>query len=140
MNSRIRHVGVVDSIEHSHVRVRIVQAAACSGCKVANHCNASEAKEKIIDVYTDTRGLKTGEEVVVSTSGTTAGRATLRGFIIPLSVLIGVLFVMKVLGYSDAVSALWAMGALAPYYISVWLLRERIAKSISFQLERTITD
>jgi sigma-E factor negative regulatory protein RseC len=140
MNSRIRHVGVVDSIEHSHVRVRIVQAAACSACKVASHCNASEAKEKIIDVYTDANGLRIGEEVVVSTSGSTASRATLIGFVIPLGILVGVLFVMKILGYSDEASALWAMGALIPYYICVWLLRERIAKSISFQLERTITN
>ncbi len=140
MNSKIRHVGVVDSIDHSHVRVKIVQAAACSACKVASHCNASEAKEKIIDVYTDARGLKIGEEVIVSTSSTTAGRATLIGFIIPLSILIGVLFVMKVLGYSDEASALWAMGALIPYYISIWLLRKRIAEGISFQLERTITN
>ena len=140
MNSKIRHVGVVDSIDHSHVRVKIVQAAACSACKVASHCNASEAKEKIIDVYTDARGLKIGEEVIVSTSSTTAGRATLIGFIIPLSILIGVLFVMKVLGYSDEASALWAMGALTPYYISIWLLRERIAEGISFQLERTTTN
>lgn len=140
MNSKIRHVGVVDSIDHSHVRVKIVQAAACSACKVASHCNASEAKEKIIDVYTDARGLKIGEEVIVSTSSTTAGRATLIGFIIPLSILIGVLFVMKVLGYSDEASALWAMGALIPYYISIWLLRERIAEGISFQLERITTN
>jgi len=107
---------------------------------VASHCNASEAKEKIIDVYTDARGLKIGEEVIVSTSSTTAGRATLIGFIIPLSILIGVLFVMKVLGYSDEASALWAIGALIPYYISIWLLRERIAEGISFQLERTTTN
>lgn len=140
MNSRIRHAGVVDSIEHSHVRVRIVQAAACSGCKVASHCNASEAKEKIIDVYTDTNGLNVGDEVVVCTSGTTASRAVLIGFIIPLIVMIGVLITMKVLGYSDEISALWAMGALIPYYISIWLLRRQIAKSISFQIERTISN
>lgn len=136
MKSKIRHAGVIDSIEHSHVRVKIVQAAACAGCKVASHCNASEAKEKIIDVYTDVEGLVVGQEVTVSTSNATAGRAIFLGFVIPLIIMTGVLIVLKMLNYDDGITALWAIGSLIPYYICIWLMRKQIAKKISFQLEK----
>lgn len=145
MKSKISHVGVIDSIEDSHVRVRIVQTAACAGCKVASHCHsalslgspkdASEAKVKIIDVWTDTKGLSIGQEVVVSTSGETASRAVLLGFGIPLSILLGVLIGLKMAGEGDVIAALGGIGALIPYYISMWLLRQRIARRVSFQLE-----
>jgi len=50
MNNKIRHSGIIDSIENSTVRVRILQTSACAACKVAAHCNASESKEKLVDV------------------------------------------------------------------------------------------
>ena len=50
MSNKIKHNGVVDGVEEGCVRVRIFQSSACSACKVAAHCNASETKEKIIEV------------------------------------------------------------------------------------------
>ena len=51
MKDIIEHQGVIASIEEGHVRVNIVQLAACSGCKARSLCTSSESKEKIIDVY-----------------------------------------------------------------------------------------
>ena len=51
MTDIIKHRGIVENIEGSHVRVRIVQTSACSACSVKGHCNASESKEKLIDVF-----------------------------------------------------------------------------------------
>ena len=51
MKEIIEHQGVIESIEDAHVRVNIVQMAACSGCKARSLCTSSESKEKIIDVY-----------------------------------------------------------------------------------------
>ena len=64
MNNKIRHEGIIDSIERECVHVRILQTSACAACKVAGYCNAAEAKEKIVDVYhTDVSGLKVGDAV-----------------------------------------------------------------------------
>ncbi len=135
MNQKVSHVGVVDSIEGRHVRVRIVQQAACASCKVASHCNASEMKEKLVDVYTGDERLRVGQEVVVSTSSAAVKHALLVGFGLPLLLLLGTIMVVKTGGGSDEISALLAMGLLLPYYLGVWLFREKIAKNISFQIE-----
>ena len=58
MSNKIKHAGVVDGVEGECVRVRILQSSACSACKVAAHCNASETKEKnkIKKIITDLDG------------------------------------------------------------------------------------
>ena len=66
MSNKIKHNGVVDGVEEGCVRVRILQSSACSACKVAAHCNASETKEKIIEVQVaDAVKYQLGDSVVV---------------------------------------------------------------------------
>ena len=66
MSNKIKHAGVVDGVEGECVRVRILQSSACSACKVAAHCNASETKEKIIDVMdADASHYQKGDQVMV---------------------------------------------------------------------------
>ena len=60
MSTDIKHCGVVDEVEDGCVKVRIVQSSACASCKVASHCNASENKEKVVEVP-----VETAEEVPV---------------------------------------------------------------------------
>lgn len=136
MENSIRHEGTVESIEGEHVRVRITQHSACSACKVASHCTASESKEKIVDVFhCHRRDLKVGDAVVVSTSSHSAGKALLLGFGCPLLLLLAVIAILLGVGVSEGIAALSAIGALIPYYIIIWLLRKRISESIAFSIE-----
>ena len=136
MENAIRHDGVVERIEEGHIVVRILQTSACAGCKVAAHCNASEAKVKMVDVYQKVpTSLNVGDSVVVSTSGATAGKALLLGFGLPLLLLLMTLAVMLGLGYSEGTAALSALAVLIPYYIISWFFRRRIARSVAFHIE-----
>ena len=136
MENSIRHEGTIESIEGEHVRVRITQHSACSVCKVASHCTASESKEKIVDVmHCQRRDLKVGDTVVVSTSSHSAGKALLLGFGCPLLLLLATIGVMLGMEFNDGVAALTAIGALIPYYIILWVFRRHITKSIAFSIE-----
>ena len=35
----------------------------------------------------------------------------------------------------EGIAALIALGALVPYYFAIWLMRDRIQRHISFQIE-----
>lgn len=137
MSNRITHSGVVERVEGDYVKVRIVQTSACAACKVANHCNAAESKVKIVDVLTsDSSAYRAGEEVVVSASKDVANRALLLGFGLPFLLLVGMLVVMLRLTSEQGLAALGAIGALIPYYILLWLMRDRIRQQISFRIEK----
>ena len=66
----IKHRGIVEKVEGAHVVVRIVQTSACAACSAKGLCNASESKEKQIDVYEVNAPYRVGEEVMVC--GTTS--------------------------------------------------------------------
>ena len=50
MANTIRHQGIVENINGSHLKVRIVQTSACASCSVKGHCTSADTKEKLIDV------------------------------------------------------------------------------------------
>ncbi|MBO7130033.1 MAG: SoxR reducing system RseC family protein [Prevotella sp.] len=136
MSNKISHPGVIDRIEGDCVKVRIIQTSACAACKVASHCNASESKEKLVDVFgCDTAKYSTGQEVVVSASKEVANRALLLGFGIPLLLMVAVLLIVLRWTGDEGIAALASLGALIPYYILLWLLRDSIRQQVSFRIE-----
>ncbi len=136
MENAIRHDGIIETVEQGHVWVRIIQTSACTGCKVASHCTTAEAREKLIDVAAeDTSRWHVGQAVVVTTQRSMAGKALILGFGLPLVLMIMVMVVAMVVGCSEGLMALLMLGVLVPYYLAVWLLRQRIACKISFKIE-----
>ena len=137
MNQRITHSGVVDSVEDGCIHVRIVQTSACAACKVASYCNAAESKEKMIDVFCDSvAAYKVGQQVTVSTSGQVAAKALLWAFGVPFILLMVVLVLVLLLTGHEGWAALSALLALVPYYIMLWLLRDRMREQLAFRIEQ----
>ena len=136
-DSRIRHSGVVDAIDGEGVRVRILQTSACAACKIAGHCNASESKEKIIEVFrvADSARFKVGDTVVVSASVGMAMQALFYGFGLPFIVLVGVLFAVYAFTSDESLSAIAGLAALVPYYAILYVLRDRMRGKMSFEIE-----
>ena len=116
--------------------MRILQTSACAACKVASHCNASDKKVKIVDVFCDDAATyQAGQEVVVSASKEVANRALLLGFGIPLLLMVAVLLIVLRWTGDEGIAALASLGALIPYYILLWLLRDSIRQQVSFRIE-----
>ena len=124
MTDIIKHRGIVENIEGSHVRVRIVQTSACSACSVKGHCNASESKEKLIDVFDmKASSYRIGEEVMIYGTTSMGMQAVLLAF------------GMRLTGGDELRSALVALSALLPYYLIIYVCRNKLSKKFSFTLE-----
>ena len=136
MHTKISHSGIVESVSGGCVKVRILQASACAACKVAGHCHASESKEKIVEVYCgDTAVYKTGQKVTVCASKDVARRALLLGFGWPFVILVGVLLLVLFLLRNEGLAALCALLALVPYYLMLYLCRDRLGQKLTFSIE-----
>lgn len=136
MSNKIKHNGVVDGVEEGCVRVRILQSSACSACKVASHCNASETKEKIIEVQVaDAVKYQLGDSVVVVADTAVGFRASLYGYLLPLLLMVVVLVAVLKITQSEGYAAVSALGILIPYYIGLYLLRNKLRNKLSFSLE-----
>lgn len=136
MSSIVRHAGIIESVTDGKVRVRIVQTSACAACKVAKYCNASESKEKLVDVFTaDATRWSAGREVVVAASQQMANQALFYAFGLPLVLLLTVLIVTLYLTGEEGTAALCGILALVPYYGILYLRRSSFQKRMAFWIE-----
>ena len=133
----IKHRGIVEKVEGIHVIVRIVQTSACASCSAKGLCNASESKEKQIDVYESNPSYRIGEEVVLCGSTSMGMRAVGLAFGVPLLILIAALFVtMRVTDGDALLSAVVALLAVVPYYLFVFLMKDKLDKTFTFVIEK----
>ena len=136
MSHQISHLGVVERIESDCVHVRIAQTSACAACKVAGYCNAAENKEKIVDVCCDNADVyRVGQTVRVAVSGQVAAQALLWGFGLSFLLMVLVLFVVLRLTGSEGLAALSGLAVLIPYYVILWIFRDRMRKQLAFTIE-----
>lgn len=133
----IKHRGKVEKVNGSHVVVRIVQTSACSACSAKGMCNASESKEKLIDVYEVNPSYQIGEEVVLCGSTSMGMRAVFLAFGIPVFILLAALFIAMRVTDGDALfSAVVSLLAVTPYYLAIYLMKDKLNKTFSFVIEK----
>lgn len=137
MTDTIKHLGTVESINGSHIQVRIVQTSACSSCTAKAYCHSSESKEKLIDIYeTDTSGFKVGEEVMIYGTTSMGMRAVILAFGVPFLILIIALFIAySYTGGNEILSGIIALASVIPYYILLYFLKDKLKKNFSFTLK-----
>ena len=124
-------------MDGSHVVVRIIQTSACSACSIKGHCNASESKEKLIDVYEANASYQVGEEVVVCGTTSMGMRAVLLAFGVPLlHIFLAVFIAMKLTGGNECLSSLIALASVIPYFVAIYFMKNKLNKTFSFTIEK----
>lgn len=135
-HGKISHEGIVDAVTEQGFRVKILQTSACAACKVHGHCSAAESKEKTVDVRnTSNANYQVGDKVVVSMTTGDGRDAILLAFVLPFVIMVVVLVVCLLLTHNEAIAALSGIGALIPYYLTLFLLKEKITQRFTFRLE-----
>jgi len=135
MANIIKHQGIVENINGSHVQVRIIQVSACASCSVKGHCSSADTKEKLIDITVDSRfSYQPGDRVTVIGELSMGVTAVLLAFILPFLILVISLFVFMAIWNNELWSALGSLGLLVPYYFVLWLCKERLAKRFLFSI------
>jgi sigma-E factor negative regulatory protein RseC len=138
MSNKIKHSGTIESINGDCLQVRILQSSACAGCKVANHCSASDAQEKKIDIYgEDTSKYAVGDAVTLSADTGIGYLASLYAYVIPLILMVGTLVVVLALTDNEVASAVAALLVLVPYWLGIALFKNKIRSQVYFKIEKT---
>lgn len=135
-NNTIKHLGIVENIQGSHLSVRIVQTSACAACSAKGHCSSADSKDKIIDVIdTAASSYRVGEKVMVIGETSMGMMAVVLAFIIPFVLLIFSLFLFMALMENELYSALLSLAILIPYYFILWLNKTRLKQKFSFTIK-----
>ena len=121
-NNTIKHLGIVENIQGSHLSVRIVQTSACAACSAKGHCSSADSKDKIIDIIdTAASSYQVGEKVMVVGETSMGMMAVVLAFVLPFVLLIFSLFLLMALIENELYAALLSLAVLIPYYFVLWL-------------------
>ena len=130
------HTGKVVSMTPKTTTVQIVSHSACSECHAAGLCGLSEFTEKAVEVPTSpsaTYGV--GDEVQVVLKASMGFKAVWIAYFLPLVVLLAITLGLIASGVSEVVAGLAGIGAVALYYLIVWLRRDRLRNEYVFTIQ-----
>ena len=136
MTDIIKHRGIVENINGFHIRVKIVQTSACSACSVIGHCNASESKEKIIEVPDNSGKFHIYEEVQLCGQSSLGLQAVLLAFVFPLIIVFAAIVTGTSMQWEETTSGLTGLLLLVPYYCILYFLRDKLKKRFIFTLKK----
>jgi len=124
----------VKRTDSSSSTVIITTTSACSGCHAEGMCTLSGKEEKIIEV-TGSYNLSPGDIVTVRMKKSMGYNALFLGYILPLIVVILTLILLISISVPEGWAGLGTILVLLPYYIILWLFRNRINSKFSFTIK-----
>ena len=130
----IEHEGIVQKSDNDSVTVSIISSAACSGCHAEGICSLSGKQEKIIEISGDYQ-VQPGDFVIVQMKQSTGHIAVFFGYLMPLILLVAILVILISLSVSELTAGLGALAILIPYYLILYVFRNRISKKFTFTLK-----
>ena len=134
-NNTIKHLGIVENIQGSHLSVRIVQTSACAACSAKGHCSSADSKDKIIDIIDTAASWQVGDKVMVVGEMSMGMMAVVLAFVLPFVLLIFSLFLFMALMENELYAALLSLTVLVPYYFILWLNKTRLKQKFSFTIK-----
>ena len=133
----LRHTGIVKEVTSTSLIVSIVNQSACSTCHAKGACSVSDIQEKEIEVTNWKRTYQPGAMVTVFFRESSGMRALLLGYMLPFVLLILTLVITFTVTGNEILSGLLALLVLLPYYLTLYLLKDKIKQSFTFELEET---
>jgi sigma-E factor negative regulatory protein RseC len=135
----IEQKGTVEEITDRHVRIKIQRDSACGHCNAGSICNLSDISERIIETGDYNPDIKVGDIVDVTITRSMGNKAALFGYLLPFLLLISVLMILNATGMKEWLSGLISLGVLAPYFILLYLFRDRLRRSITFAVRKKVS-
>jgi sigma-E factor negative regulatory protein RseC len=132
----IEHLGRVEAITTNEISVVIVSQSACASCHAKGACSASDVEEKRIVVKKPNHNYSVGETVKVTMNQSLGFKALFLGYLLPLIIVLVTLFVFSGVGYTEAQAGIFSLLVLPPYYLILYLLRNKIAKEFYFDIDK----
>ncbi len=135
----IEHEGIIDHIDGDVAHVKIDNVSACMSCHAKGACSAADQEEKFLDVPLQGATYQEGDPVYVQIAKHLGFRAVALGYVYPFLVLMSVLIGMLAAGAEELRAGGVALLSIIPYYLVLYLFRNRIAKSFTFSIKKTFT-
>ena len=132
----ISHEGIVTRITDDELEIKILAQSACASCHAKSACGMGEQAEKILTVpRPKDREFTLMQKVNVTMAVGQGNKAAILAYLVPIVVLLAALFICLGVGLGEGWSALISIAALIPYYIVLYLKRDKLKRRFEYRIE-----
>ncbi len=128
----IEHEGTVREVRDGRVKVSFVTRSACAHCQLKGVCSAADMADKEVEVAMPAWPVQPGEQVRILLTRSLGMRALAYGYLIPFVVVMTTFFLVYRFTVNEVASGLAALLVLVPYYLLLYLLRDKIHRQFRF--------
>lgn len=109
--------------------------SACAACHAKGACSAADMTEKEITIGHYQGEFQIGQQVQVTGKTSQGFLALFLAYVLPFILVLAVLFISSGLTGSEGLSGLLALAVLIPYFVVMYLFRNRLKRSFGFSIE-----
>ena len=131
----VTHTGFVKEIGERGIKVGIIVQSGCASCQIKGSCNMSEVSNKEMDIECNPYDFKIGQQVLIRLKASQGVNAIFLGYVLPFIVLLTVMIITSQLTSNEGIIGLAALASLVPYYLVLYLYRNKIKKSFSYVVQ-----
>ena len=133
----IEHEGRVTSINisQSTITVALTEHADCGGCPAGKLCDNFSPDRNILTINVeDPEDFKSGDFVTVRGTERLHRKAIMLATVIPSLALVAVMIGVYLLTADQLAACLSGLGAMALFFLGLYLMRNRLAHEFSFEV------
>jgi len=134
----IEQKGTIEAIANNKITVRIDRESACGHCHIQGLCHLTGPLERTIDVKNDNRNFLVGDVVEIMITRGMGNKAVVFGYLLPFIIMVFTLLLLTSLSLAEWISGLISLAVLVPYYIVLYILREKLSRNFIFTIRKKL--
>jgi len=137
MNKNIvEHEAIIRKNENGKIIADILTKSACASCQLKGICSVSDVEKKEVAISSsNSTKYNVGDKVIVYLPEKKALQAVLWGYVFPLFIVVVILFILIGITSKEGLSALISLGTLIPYYILLYIFKNKLGKNYIFKIK-----
>ena len=127
--------GIIASVAENKITVTVRCKSSCMHCQVKSNCAMADTRLKNITIpVEDTSCWRPGQKVMLALDEHLGWIAVFWGYILPLFLVFGVLFISLAFTADETLSGLLSLGILLPYYLMLAAFRKKLSNRFKIRI------
>lgn len=134
----IRQSATVIRADASEIEVEVCRPEACAACKAKSVCSDGGGQGKRMTLVNDGQGYRVGEQVTLIMRRSSGLKAVVIAYLVPVFLIVAALLTFQAMQVKDIIAAMTTLGILGLYFLIIRLLRGRINRELTIEIEKEI--
>lgn len=134
----IRQSATVIRVDTTEIEVEVCRPEACAACKAKSVCSEGGGQGKRMTLANDGQGYQLGEQITLVMRRSAGLKAVVIAYLVPVILVVAALLVFQTVQIKETVAAISTLVLLGLYFLVIRLLRGRLNRELTIEIEKEI--